>query len=284
MIEMLEYNGLTIGRSKECGYILQTINPNDFDVDRTTANIYDTDGMEILNTLYSDRIVSVSGMIYSKSRENMLGMKRELYKRLDGKQMHMLTYYTRSGNYCANAVGTVKSVTKHGYLLDFSVEFTIPGFYFLSTFPTTIMPVVDTELNINNYSGDVKSPIKITLKSLNAFTKNLNSYNKADYCSAYYWDYSNAITITADDNTLKFGYILSKDEIVTIENMCAISSLRGNVSKYISLDSDVPYVQNGSNVLIKNNQSNIIDQQTNSSAYTNTFTSEIEYSERYIGV
>ncbi len=240
---------------------------------RREITYIDYDGCDIKDIFYQKRMFEISGFIQALSEKTMIRLKRRLIAACSLKESFRIKYCNREQIYSAECyfdrLPTFE--TRKGWYLPFKLYVTIPGFFWQSS--------QAHKVNLFKYKDEVIDTFTLPC----VFTSMVNEarvVNRGDektypifkvVCESPTTDSTISIKNTTSGKKIDINYATSKDEILTIDtfNQRVISSLNGNITRFISLDTDFFALEKGENSLKCDCVGNIVT---------------LEYYENYLGV
>lgn len=272
MNRWFEFKDIKISNAGD--YILSgTSNLESGSASKREITYIDYDGCDIKDIFYSKRMFEISGFIQAFDEETMVKLKRRLISACSLKDKLRIKYCNREQIYSAECyfdrLPTFEA--RKEWYLPFKLYVTIPGFFWQSS--------QAHEVKLFKYKDEITDTFTLPC----VFTSIVNSatvVNRGDEKTYPIFtvtcENSNAgSTIQISNHTIgkiiNINYATSAGEIVTIDtfNQRVISNINGNITRYISLDTDFFALEKGKNSLECDSIGNIIT---------------LEYYENYLGV
>jgi len=240
---------------------------------RREITYIDCDGCDIKDIFYSKRMFEISGFIQAFDEQTMVKLKRRLISACSLKEKFRMTYFNREEKYSAECYFDKLPTfeTRRGWYLPFKLYLTIPAFFWQSsqahkvklfkyndeitdtfTLPCVFTSIVNQAQVVNQ--GDEKTFPIFTVTCENPTSGSTIQINNK-----------------TSEKMINLNYGTSAGEIITIDtfNQMATSNINGNITRYVSLDTDFFALEKGVNNLECDSVGNIIT---------------LEYYENFLGV
>ncbi len=237
------------------------------------VNYIDTDGTEYRDILYSERIFEISGIIMADDENEMVYAKRKLIEACSLKDKFRIQYCNRLNIYSAECYFDKLPTfgTRQKWCLPFKLYLTIPGFYWQSkvaysfnllSYRNEVTDTFTLPCVFTSYSNEAEVYNGGDVESYPIFTITCEEEGKADKL---------VIRDITSDKTITINYVPQKGEIITVNSReeTVQSSLKGNITASVTIDSDFFAVLPGhNNVMCEGDGNKIV----------------MEFYENYLGV
>lgn len=267
-----KFKNITISNAGE--YILSGIsNLETGSATKREITYIDNDGCEIRDIYYSKRMFEISGFIQALDEQTMVRLKRKLISACSLKENFRLKYFNRERTYSAECYFDKLPTfeVRKGWYLPFKLYITIPSFYWQSSQPYRV--------NLFGYEDKVRDTFTLPC----VFTSIVNKVqinNNGDEATFPIFTIAcenptEGSRILIVNNTIGkkilLNYQTAENEVITINSFSqtAVSNLKGNITRYLSLDTEFFPLEKGVNDLESDSVGNIIT---------------LEYYENYLGV
>ncbi len=240
---------------------------------RREITYIDNDGCEMKDIFYSKRMFEISGFIQAFSEKTMIKLKRRLLAACSLKESFRIKYFNREEIYSAECYFDKLPTfeTRKGWYLPFKLYVTIPGFFWQSS--------QAHKVNLFKYSNEVTDTFTLPC----VFTRIVNNakvVNRGDEktypifkveCESPTSGSTILITNTTTGKKIYINYATIEGEIITIDtfNQRVISNINGNITRFISLDTNFFALERGENSLECDSVGNIVT---------------LEYYDNYLGI
>lgn len=217
-------------------------------------NYADTDGSEYRDIFYSERLFEISGIIMAEDEEAMVSAKRKLLSACSLKDKFRIEYCNRLKVYSAECYFDKLPTfeTRRKWCLPFKLYLTIPGFYWQSK--------VAYSFNLLSYHDKVLNTFTLPCV-FTGYSNEAEVYNNGDVKSYPILKITCEVPGASDrfivksitsGKTITINYAPQKDEIITINSMYQTvhSSLNGNITGRVSIDSEFFPVLTGHNHIL----------------------------------
>lgn len=225
-------------------------------------NYIDTDGSERRDIFYSERVFEISGIIHAENADEMVKLKRRLISRCCLKEEFMIEYFNRCEKYVAPCFFDKLPTfgNRQGWILPFKLYTVIPGFFWQSA--------LLHKIDIFGYEDEMTESFTLPCVFTSRFHKKAvsNMGDGAVYpvfvvkCNAS----SPGSTILLKNNTtgkqVLINYQTSDGEVVTVDmaNQYVQSSINGNITNRVTLDSEFFSLEQGVNEIESVSAGNVV--------------------------
>ena len=295
-MQSIQFRGVEISSDSEY-YVLNSVEPNEIDVDMQETKVLERDGATYTNLSYNSRRVKISGTICADNADELPRLRTKLINAFDGKTLDTVVYMIDKLEYHADCIGSVMLPPPEGLCQEFSISLILPKFFWCGkTYEHHIKG-----LSSRTFTSKLKE--NVPFRTAIAFTVTDSDGNSfaADRIDKYiaamtddnYISLSTKTNIQGvDTGIIKLRYIPHDGEVITIDSddMTVVSSLNGNLNKYL-IAFDKLLINSGSNCV--NYSGNVVEFVYNKSSSLESISNvvisivveyDVTYSKKCIGV
>lgn len=225
-------------------------------------NYIDTDGSERRDIFYNERVFEISGVIHAENADDMVKYKRRLISRCSLKEKLWVEYFNRREKYVAECFFDKLPTfgSRKSWFLPFKLYAVIPGFFWQSALLHNV--------KIFGYRDDVTDtftlPCVFTSRFHTAMVSNLGDCEVYPVFVVTCEASTKGSTILLKNNTtgkqVLINYQTSTGETVTVDmaNQYVESSINGNITNKVSLDSEFFVFEQGANEIESVSVGNVV--------------------------
>lgn len=249
----IKFKGLKIGKNNE--YLLSSI--QGIEAGTVTSNnkdYIDTDGGKRSDVFYEMRPFTVVGYILADSADMAEKRRRTLSNSCSPKNPFELTYFNGVNKFAAQCFtdGLPMFEKINSKTFKFTVNFTIPGFYWndVNFIHKNITAKEDLVIN-----GEFRLPMVFTKMYNSAKVTNRGDVETYPVITVISTADSEKVSLKLNNDTtgksLGINYKLSKGEVITFDNDkgTITSNINGNIYNSLIIESDFWPLKTGDNVI-----------------------------------